>query len=242
MSGWPKLKKVLAKLGVYLFWNGTLRLLAEAFFEIMLLSVLNLHTVDWRTENASVEYSNILALFTLMIASCLFAFVSVFYLLKSSQWQNPAFQNKYGSIMLTVHPTKNTPLVQMMYPLIFLSRRLIFTLSAVIIIDFLWMQFFLQFTVSVAHVIYLMWYYPLEDNFTVLIEVFNECICIMQTYFMMLFTDFVPSAETRNDLSFFYVSIIFFYIAIHVYFLVKDFVNGLRLKLKQMAYRRKLKQ
>ena len=46
--------KVYEKLGNYLYWNGLLRLLMEIYFELTLLSILNLHKVDWDTKFISV--------------------------------------------------------------------------------------------------------------------------------------------------------------------------------------------
>ena len=43
------INKVYNKLGPYLYWNGLLRLYMEMFFEIELLSTLNLHMANWNT-------------------------------------------------------------------------------------------------------------------------------------------------------------------------------------------------
>ena len=43
------INKLYNKLGPYLYWNGLLRLYMEMFFELALLSALNLHMANWDT-------------------------------------------------------------------------------------------------------------------------------------------------------------------------------------------------
>ena len=48
----------------------------------------------------------------------------------------------------------------------------------------------------------------------------NECTAILQTYGLMCFTDFVPSEEVRDSISFFYIGVIVTNIFIHLIVLV----------------------
>ena len=47
-------KKIIGRLGSYLYFNGLLRLYMEVFMDMTLLSCLNLHTVEWESPFTSV--------------------------------------------------------------------------------------------------------------------------------------------------------------------------------------------
>ena len=53
-------------LGNYLFWNRLVRLLAEVYLEMLMLSALNLRTVNWSAEFSFENYSNVMSLLIIM--------------------------------------------------------------------------------------------------------------------------------------------------------------------------------
>ena len=59
--------KLHAKLSSYLYWVGLNRFFMELFFDLTLLSILNLHTVDWATQFTSVKVSNVVAVTSLAL-------------------------------------------------------------------------------------------------------------------------------------------------------------------------------
>ena len=54
------------RLGKYLFWNTLVRLLTEVYLEMLMLSALNLRTIDWSNPFTFVKYSNTFSLFIIV--------------------------------------------------------------------------------------------------------------------------------------------------------------------------------
>ena len=71
--------KIHAKIGSHIYWIGLIRLYMELFFDLTLLSILNLHTVDWETQFTGVQISNILSVIILSLVCGLLVFYIVGY-------------------------------------------------------------------------------------------------------------------------------------------------------------------
>lgn len=55
------------KVGDYLYFNGSIRFFMEVYFDVALLSALNLETVDWNTLFPSEKISNAMSIFFLVV-------------------------------------------------------------------------------------------------------------------------------------------------------------------------------
>ena len=67
----------------------------EIFYEITLLSILNLHTVEWSTQFASVMASNIVALLTIIFACGVLTIYIVGYFRLSKKFRTEQFGYHY---------------------------------------------------------------------------------------------------------------------------------------------------
>ena len=123
------LKKKIEK---YFFWNGLIRLFMETFFELALVAVLNVHTVDWSTPFRAVMYSNVLAVLFLVLLGVLSIFLFVFYCINFKILNEECFQNKYGSGLLSTNTAKKVyPRSILAYPVFFIIRRILFVVSVI---------------------------------------------------------------------------------------------------------------
>lgn len=123
------------KIHKMLFWTYLILFLQEGYFDILIASTINLIFVrdilEWN--NPSLLITNLLSVF--MLASCvnLFFFVMLYLWpwfdeLKSKEMKRfkPAYE------MLNLRHGKWT----MLYPLVFMIRRLLFVFAVCILIDF----------------------------------------------------------------------------------------------------------
>ena len=97
-----KCKRINAKLGKYIFWNGSIRLYIEVYFEISLLSLLNINHIEnneYFTDFESSSYSNILSIIYASTIVSIPVFLMMFIWFKMSKWQDKIFQMKYGSFI-----------------------------------------------------------------------------------------------------------------------------------------------
>ena len=84
----------------------------------------------------------------------------------------------------------------MIQPLLFLFRRMIFSFLVVFAshMTFLQIQYLLLFQVTIL--IYLGWFRPMDSRLANNMEIINEVMILLQTYPLLLYTDFVTSATT----------------------------------------------
>ena len=91
----------------------------------------------------------------------------------------------------------------------------------------------MQNFLSLGLCIYLQWYKPFASNFQNNVETFNELTTLTLTYFLLCFTDFVPAAETRNDLGYYYNAVTFANLTVHVCIMLKSSVSKIIMRLKK---------
>ena len=87
---------------------------------------------------------------------------------------------------------------------------------------------------SVFMIQLLLWYWPLNSNFAVRIEVMNECTVLLLCYCMMCFTDFVPEPETQSQVGIFYMGFTAVNVLVHIIFLVIGAFFKLKLRCTRM--------
>ena len=90
-NGCSCITKVQNKLGKYLYYNGLLRLYLEAYFDLCLFSILNLHMVNWETEFVSEQLSNYVSVFVAVLVSALPIGLVVFYCRKKEEFHEEEF-------------------------------------------------------------------------------------------------------------------------------------------------------
>ena len=87
-----------------------------------------------------------------------------------------------------------------------------------------------------------MWYRPFaEENSLNYIETFNEATILALTYFLFCFTDFVPEAETRYKLGFYYIATSFVNIAVHMFLMLRSSFVKARLSCRKRRYEKRIR-
>ena len=82
-------------------------------------------------------------------------------------------------------------------------------------------------------IIFIQWYAPYESKYANNMETFNEFTIVLLNYLLMCFSDFVPSASTRHDIGFFYISIGLGNISVHVLIIIGALFVALRTCLRR---------
>ena len=110
----------------------------------------------------------------------------------------------------------------LIYPFLFILRRLLFMASVIFYADFTWSQIALQFNSSFAMVIYLGHVWPFESHSITRIEIFNELASILLCYMMLCFTDWIPTAQMRYKLGWVYILVISMHLGTHLVLMIKN--------------------
>ena len=189
----------------------------EFFFQLLLLSALNLHTVEWNSPFESVQKSNFISLFIIVVLfSGLVTFIIIYFC--SPRDQRIRKFNKRCSTLLKGtrvkrHRQKNSVLF---VPVLFFMRRILFILIVILMRQYFWVQLASINFVALSAVIFIMWARPLETREANISETFNDCTLLVMSYHMWCFTDIIREPETRNNLGFSFICISLGNISVHM--------------------------
>jgi len=81
--------------------------------------------------------------------------------------------------------------------MVFLYRRLIFSIVIAFCKVSVVLQVQLTIYCSLSLLIYLVKWMPMESTRLNFIAIFNECVLLVNSYLLMLYSDYVPTAELR---------------------------------------------
>ena len=86
-----------------------IRLVMETAFELSLVTIINLHTVDWETTYSAVRYSNALSIIFLIVLGVLTPFFTLFNWRYFSMLKQENFKNKHRASLETTKVDVTTP-------------------------------------------------------------------------------------------------------------------------------------
>ena len=131
-----KLKRISNYIGTYLFWNGSIRMYIELYQDFTLNSSLNMHTLEYESPFEDVRNSNIYAFTTFaLVCTIPLIFFLPHYCCKKSKWFDADFELRYGALLEGTD--KKTRFATMLFPSIFLIRRLAFVASVLLLGEYL---------------------------------------------------------------------------------------------------------
>ena len=92
------IRKTVAKMNDYLYFNGTIRFYMEIFFDIIILASLNLYTADWGTPFIAEQASNYLSIVFIILISIWPIGCILLACLRPKKWIAQTFQSRVGTI------------------------------------------------------------------------------------------------------------------------------------------------
>ena len=151
-----KVTKVSSKLTSYLYWNGLIRLLMEAYLDVSICTLINLKRYFWIVEFNSLTLNNLLVIFFAFVLIFFPPFLLIFAACKHNKWQSEEYQNKYGTLTdgTTSRLSKHKWLI-LFIPFMFFLRRIILALTVVFWNEFFFGQISFQFAVSTIMIIFI---------------------------------------------------------------------------------------
>ena len=122
----------------------------------------------------------------------------------------------------------------LLFPFLFLMRRVIFVYVIISLSEYTWLQIASQFACCIFMIIYLGYVWPFTSHMLTKLELFNEVTTLFLFYGVMCFTDWVPKAEIRYLCGWVFMAILFTHLGSHLSLLIaRTFV-----KIKHKAKRK----
>lgn len=164
-------------------------------------------------------------------------FLTVFYIKTFHRWNDEDYDERYGAIFDGLR--KDTKLA-LLYPIIFILRRILFSIVAIYSLDELIIQVACLFVFSTISVLYLIIVKPFEEPLMQQLEIFNEVCTLALVYVMICFSDWNLNLEITEH----YYDIAFMVgmavnLLVHVYFLIKASCVSTKDKIKDKCCKKK---
>jgi len=222
--------------------NMFIRYLLEGSLDIAICCTLNLYKdlsdggFQW---DSTFNIVNNVAQFVLGGGVMVFPiFVVVFYCINFARWKDEDFDEKYGAIFEGLRKNSRASLL---YPIIFVVRRLLLVFVATITQDYFFIQLISLVFVCTGQVFYLVTWRPFEEPLLLKLDIFNE----VTTVFLVDILTFFSNGNNFPigvvvDIAF--LVCLFSNLVVHLFFLVKDTVVSSKRKCKRSKCCKKTKK
>lgn len=236
----PKTTRVRDKVSTYLYWNGSIRFMMEAYIDLCLFTLTNLKELNWREPIFGILASNTLSIILIVLLTVLPIFLIYFFVKNALNWTNVNFLGKYGALLEGTDRKRHTKKwIIVLIPASFFARRITMCLCIVFFDAFLVGQIGVQIIISTLLIILIGWHRPLESAFANNLELFNEIVTMMTLYLMFCFSDWVPDPEARSNCGFAFISVLGLYAAVHIFLLTANMCVKIYQSLRKKYYIRR---
>ena len=155
-----------------------------------------------------------------------------------SKLEDKAFSRKYGTLYSGLNLSAdsengNRRRSALFFPLVFILRRLIFVFFVIMMGYFVWAQIAVQFACCTFMIIYYGHFWPFEEHTLTKLEVFNEIIIMGSAYFMLAYTDWIPRAETRYTMGWYFIGLILVHLGFHMSLLIHNTFTSCKQKARK---------
>jgi hypothetical protein len=215
--------------------NIILRFIIETCLDIAICVILQFYYNDLNgglfSNNKPFYLTNSIMTVILGPAVVIFSCVmAVFYLRTFERWGDPEFEDRYGAVFEGLR--RETKLA-LLYPAIFIIRRVLFAVVAILFAEDVIVQIFSLLVFSTLQVLYLVQVKPFIEPLMQGLEIFNEVCTLALSYVMICLTDANLSlVHTANYYDYAFLFGMVVNLAVHVFLLIKDSVLSLKDKIK----------
>ena len=175
-----------------IFMNVYIRFTLESYLELCLSSMLRLQMLEFGIISSSFHSSlsiGILALVAIFPVSA-----GAYLVCRKKQVKSEKFQKRFGELVLGLKLEKQSALL---YPVLFMTRRLIYAVILIKCLNRSVYQLQLIIVKSFAFMIYIGRVRPYEVRLSNIVELTNEVIISLCAYWLVTFSDFVPDEKTK---------------------------------------------
>ena len=226
-----------------LFWSMAIRFVFESYLELVICVTIGLLNLEWSSKNFSITYCSIFNIIFAVIVLVMPILTSIFYYINIDRVDEEEFKRKYGTLYdgLQLDDSEDKRKSAIIYPFLFIVRRLVFMITVVWFDYFVWLQISTQFALCIMMIMYLGFIWPFKSAFITWMEITNELAVLLLCYFMFTFTDWIPKAKTRYLIGWIFIAIIVIHLSVHLAVLIRSTFIEMKRKAKD-KYAKKNKE
>ena len=223
----------------------------EVYLSLTMFSLINLMNMDWDTDLPSVNFSNFFAIVGTIVAVVCPIILIVFTMRHYKDLNKDEFQKRHGVMLegLEVNYMDRTDVqfseINKLQRIVVIvsgfhfMRRFLLCISLVCWREPVSIQIVLQMAFSMAYIGTVAWYRPFETALANRLEIFTECVTLGALYTLMLFTDFVPEAQTRYMCGVYFIGLLMVYLAVHLIVILRESSFNVLVRLRRCKARRR---
>jgi hypothetical protein len=153
--------------------------------------------------------------------------------------QDENFKGRFESLYMNVNTQQDRSFYMMS---LFVFRRLLYSMIIVFLAGSTVAQLFVQFFCCLLMLVFFVKVKPLNQPFLNRIEIFNECCLLLSSYFLFLFTDFVPSPTLRYTIGWGFIGLQVFNISVNWLCMLYKVYQALRVIVLKAYYKWRAKR
>lgn len=193
------------------FFNLYLRFGLEAYLELALASMLRFK--NFNLDDRSAIFHSVFCLAMIVVIFALLAFSLFFLQVRFKDLAKKESKERYGALYLEIKTRERTALL---HSFMFKLRRIIY---ATIVINWQDRNYFQIQTVIFkcsCFMIYTGYVRPFESAMNNNLELINECLVIMCSYSLIMFSSMVFDAQTRYECGWYLIALVIFTISMNL--------------------------
>ena len=177
-----------------MFWGVVIRYILENFIMLSVAYMIKLYALSFETITQALTSVFTVGVVILLIAIPLVTTHFLFVSLDSEEIFTEKFTQRYGMWVLYVDTKRRLALL---FNVVFMARRLVIAFLIVVLPNMNWLQRQLIVFTCVITMLYTGIARPFIGIFHNNLEVVNELLILWNSYFMLLFSDFILNVNTR---------------------------------------------
>ena len=125
-----------------MFFGVALRFVFEAYLEFGLCITIGILNLGWDQTNMSINYCSVFTVVFAIIYLLMPLYVGLFYYINIDKVENEHFRKRYGTLYdgLELEIEENKRKSALIFPLLFVVRRIVFLVSVIWLNHFFWSQ------------------------------------------------------------------------------------------------------
>lgn len=231
----------IQKLESKLYWNSYIRFFLESYLELSIVALIRIQDFSFDSKGESISTIFSIFVFSLMVLIIPGAW-AILYVSNQTTLDSTQFKAKFEELYDQLDTKRKEALFQ---PILFLLRRMTYTLSVVLLIRYNFFQIqILAFKGSLL-MIYNGYFQPFTTSQKNRLEICNEIILLQAVYCLILFTEFVPDPVIRYQNGWAMILVTFTLISVNMIVVIstsiKDMVKKGKTRYKKYSYENKVK-
>ena len=178
-----------------LFFNSIFRAILEAYLKFCISTWISIKKLDFSTVDTKEEQINVSMTFFFLTVILGFPPLTYFILHKfKDKLENEDFKGRFESLYLNVNTKVDKSILMIT---LFVFRRLVYAAAIVFLAGSTVAQIFVQFFCCLMMTLFFIIVKPMNEPFLNRMEIFNELCLLVCSYYLFMFTDFIPDVQTR---------------------------------------------